>query len=146
MAFVCWNMYLDICDAEDSEVIENFDFDLTDVPSPCDNYKRTNDDENTIRDWVVTSSLDSTIPQKLSTRRCECGAEVYNFSLKCAKQTCKIVLGACAVTGAPVTRENAVECTSCGISANRNDWNLWVTRTKKCPWCSANQSAFYATK
>jgi len=48
----------------------------------------------------------------------------------------------CAVTGMPVTRNERVNCKTCGASANRDDWNTWIAAFKTCPWCGMSANPF----
>ncbi len=148
-AFVFLNRFLDLAEAmaepDSSGVIENADFEHTDVPfdfplpehSSVPAAKREE-----VRDWILTVSVDPSIGQELSTRTCDkCGTSVYNASLSC--YSCNTSLQPCCVTGFPVLPSKAVKCSSCSEPANRDDWNKLIAATRACPWCSSSQSPTY---
>mmetsp|Transcript_26671 Transcript_26671/g.67756 ORF Transcript_26671/g.67756 Transcript_26671/m.67756 type:complete len:1759 (-) Transcript_26671:158-5434(-) len=150
MSFFFLNRFLDIADAiEDPEnaAIDNTDFMDTDIPSPYDldlpeTSIVTGHQLEEIRDWVLGWSMDQTVQQKMDLRNCDkCQAEVYCANLTCPR--CKTMHEPCAVTGYPVLKKSKVECSNCHVSANRDDWNLWLQHFKVCPWCSAPQNAQY---
>ena len=145
MAFVCWNRFLDLCEAieEGTHLMENVDFQNTDVPfdalmsdSLVDEKKREE-----IRDWVLQISLDHKVNQELDKRECECcGTSVYAAQLICPKT--RSVSAPCLITGYPVLK-SSVKCTSCGRGANKDDWNKYIMTERACPWCKASQTPIY---
>ncbi|KAI8848693.1 hypothetical protein BC829DRAFT_443633 [Chytridium lagenaria] len=122
MAFVCWNRYLDISDAieeGDASMLENSDFENTDVPYdidlPAENMKEAKRDE--VRDWVLQVSLDQKVKQEVDRRDCEeCSTKIYDASLSC--YSCNTVHEPCIITGYPLLR-NRVRCNSCARFATR---------------------------
>jgi intraflagellar transport protein 172 len=149
LAFFFLNRFLDICDAiedPDSTEIDNSDFLETDLPTPYEvelpeSWWVKSDVVEDIRDWVLQGAVDKSVEQKLSTRACEnCKADMYCASLEC--HSCKYKYEPCAVTGYPVYRQDKVNCKTCGISANRDDWNTWIAATKTCPWCGMSANIF----
>jgi intraflagellar transport protein 172 len=148
MSFFFLNRFLDIADAiEDAEnaAIDNTDFIDTDIPSPYDLDLPDapcvgSQSIEEIRDWVLGWSMDQNVQQRMDTRQCDgCRAEIYSASLNCNQ--CKMKYQPCAVTGFPVVKRSKVECTSCKVQANRDDWNFWVQTYKACPWCGTPQNA-----
>ncbi|KAJ3395502.1 hypothetical protein HDU92_005616 [Lobulomyces angularis] len=147
MAFVCWNRYLDMSEAieeGDSSLLENADFEKTDVPYdvdlPPNNLPEAKREE--VRDWILQVSLDQKINQELDHRDCEdCGTSIYDASLTC--YNCSSKSEACVVTGYPVLR-NKVKCTGCNRNANKEDWNKFVMIEKVCPWCGTTQIPVYS--
>ncbi|KAJ3152666.1 hypothetical protein HDU86_005539 [Geranomyces michiganensis] len=129
MAFVCWNRYLDLSEAideQDASMLENTDFEHTDVPFefslPAENLPDVNREE--VRDWVLQVSLDQKVNQEMDTRECDnCGTSIYDASLSC--QNCHTAWEPCVVTGYPVLRQK-VKCGSCARPANKEDWNKFV--------------------
>lgn len=103
MAFVCWNRYLDLCEAideGDASMLENADFENSDVPNdfdlPAHNLPEAKREE--VRDWVLQVSLDQKVAQEVDRRDCEeCGANIYAASLVC--YSCQTKADACIVTG-----------------------------------------------
>jgi intraflagellar transport protein 172 len=149
MAFLFLNRFLDIADAiedPDNAGIDNMDFKDTDIPDPCDlelpekpHIGPTESEE--IRDKVLAWSMDPNIQQKMDLRQCEKSREeVYAASLVDTDGTKH---EPCAITGYPVMKRTRVECTSCRVAANRDDWNAWLQLFKTCPWCSQPQNAQY---
>lgn len=149
MAFLFLNRFLDISDAiedPDNAGIDNMDFKDTDIPDPCDlelpekpHVGSTESEE--IRDKVLAWSMDPNVQQKMDLRQCEKSREeVYAASLVDTDGTRH---EPCAITGYPVMKRTRVECTSCRVAANRDDWNAWLQLFKTCPWCSTPQNAQY---
>ena len=88
--------------------------------------------------------MDQSVQQKMDMRVCDnlsCQAEIYCANLHCPR--CSTKYEPCVVTGYPVLKKSKVECSSCHISANRDDWNTWLQHFKVCPWCSAPQNPQY---
>eukprot|EP01116_Phalansterium_solitarium_P017851 TRINITY_DN4518_c0_g1_i1.p1 TRINITY_DN4518_c0_g1~~TRINITY_DN4518_c0_g1_i1.p1 ORF type:complete len:1449 (+),score=743.80 TRINITY_DN4518_c0_g1_i1:1439-5785(+) len=148
MAFVFLNRYLDIAEAmedNDASVLENQDFENSDVPYDIPLPKQQYLDEDrreSVRSWVLQSSLDTSMNQTLSTRPCDnCAVELYEASSLCYQ--CKNSYDCCIVTGYPVLRNSKISCTSCAKPANREDWNKYVLKLKVCPWCNSSQTPAY---
>lgn len=147
MSFFFLNRFLDIADAIDdpeNAAIDNTDFMETDIPSPYDldlpeEPHIQSDKVEEIRDWVLGWSMDQSVQQKMDMRSCDkCGQATYTGGLSC--HHCQHKYDPCVITGFPVLK-NAVSCTVCKVSANRDDWNLWVAASKECPWCQSPQNA-----
>jgi intraflagellar transport protein 172 len=143
MAFVFFNRYLDLTEAmedPDGNMIDNSDFANTDVPFdfPLPEHQQTEaEKEHTeeVRDWVLHISMDNDTEQSLDMRDCEkCGTSIYTATLNCHNGGHENK--PCIITGYPVLRDQ-VQCKSCHMSANRVDWNNYVSRCKSCPWCGA---------
>lgn len=148
MAFVFLNRYLDIADEIDSgsaEILENLDFEKTDIPFdikiPLKQYLSEERKEDA-KTWVLQNSVGEAIKGVLNTRVCEnCGIDTYEASLRC--HSCKQSYDSCIVTGYPITRNNKINCTVCGKAANREDWNKWLMKTRVCPYCENPQNPSY---
>ena len=142
MAFVCWNRFLDICEAieeQDASLLENSDFENTDIPLNVDLPRKSMPDavREDVRDWVLQVSLDQQIHQDFDKRLCEgCGVDVYDGGLSCYK--CGETSEACIVTGYPILRASRVQCGGCGKGANKEDWNKYLGLEGSCPWCQTN--------
>jgi intraflagellar transport protein 172 len=150
MAFFFLNRYLDIADAIDdpeNAQIDGSDFIDTDIPSPYDldlpeSHYSTESQVEDIRDWVLGWSMDANVQQKMDSRPCDsCKADIYAGTLTCPK--CNYKHEPCAVSGYPVLKRNRVECSNCGCSANRDEWNAFLRFFKTCPWCSVPQNPQY---
>jgi len=148
MSFFFLNRFLDIADAIDdpeNAAIDNTDFMETDIPSPYDldlpeTPHISNDKVEEIRDWVLGWSMDQSVQQKMDMRPCDkCAQPIYIGTLSCPH--CQTKHEPCVITGFPVLKKNAVACTVCKVSANRDDWNLYVQGSKECPWCQSPQNA-----
>lgn len=109
-AFVFTNRFLDICDAmeeaEGTSMIENTDFENTDVPFDFNIQDRTflgEKERDEVRDWVLTLSVDNKVEPVLSTRAChKCNTQIFEGSLLCS--SCNVRFKPCVVTGMPVGR------------------------------------------
>eukprot|EP00746_Dinoflagellata_sp_MGD_P167287 gnl/MRDRNA2_/MRDRNA2_97790_c0_seq1.p1 gnl/MRDRNA2_/MRDRNA2_97790_c0~~gnl/MRDRNA2_/MRDRNA2_97790_c0_seq1.p1 ORF type:complete len:1756 (-),score=421.22 gnl/MRDRNA2_/MRDRNA2_97790_c0_seq1:252-5519(-) len=150
MAFFFLNRYLDIADAIDdpeNAAIDGSDFLDTDIPSPYDldlpeQHYSTEAQVEDIRDWVLGWSMDANVQQKMDSRSCDnCKADIYAATLTCPK--CNHKHEPCVVTGYPVLKRNRVDCSNCGVSANRDDWNNYMMMFKACPWCNVPQNPQY---
>jgi len=150
MSFFFLNRFLDISDAiedPDNANIDNTDFMDTDLPNVydldlpeevCVEPKQVEE----IRDWVLGWSMDQSVQQRMDLRKCDkCSAEIYTANLSCSK--CSEKYEPCVVSGFPVEKRNKVSCSSCQCSANRFDWNFWMSQYKACPWCNSPQNAQY---
>eukprot|EP00955_Chlamydomonas_euryale_P116459 366417-Chlamydomonas_euryale.AAC.27 len=152
MAFVMLNRFLDLCDAMDepdtsAAMIENADYANTDIPFdftiPQRPYVGEAEKEG-VRDYILELSMDQTVEQVLSTRRCEqCGSETYEANLTC--HSCKATLEPCSVSGYPTASYDKVVSTQNGLDvvAIRENWNLWATTFNSCPVTGGGASPMY---
>jgi len=108
-AFVLCNRFLDICDAmeeSDSSMMENTDFEGTDVPFEFNLQEKPfvpENDREEVRDWVLQLSMDKQVEPVLPTRACvKCNTKNYDASLVCSG--CNTKFKPCVVTGYPVMR------------------------------------------
>jgi intraflagellar transport protein 172 len=142
MAFVCWNRFLDICEAieeNDPSLLDSTDFENTDIPLtvPLPSTTLPEKTRESVRDWVLEVSLDTTLHQDIDKRLCaKCSTDIYDAALSC--HNCGDVSEACIVTGYPVV--GGTKCGACGCGANKEDWNKWVMVEKSCPWCGVGQT------
>ena len=150
MAFVLFNRFLDLTDRMadvDGGDIDNADFLATDIPSPFDTplpavqwYSDAVREE--AREWVLEKAMSHDIGQSVTLRNCDkCGKGMYEAGLVC--HHCQYAYEACVVSGYPVMRGKKVSCGGCGKSALREEWNKYVAKVKKCPWCSTNATPVY---
>ncbi|EFC47925.1 hypothetical protein NAEGRDRAFT_63764 [Naegleria gruberi] len=156
MMFVFYNRFLDIGDAiEEIELkeeyqnqdppilikgtaeLENSDFQGTDVPYkvPIPVSQLIDDDfKDDITNVVLQKSMNASFNNSLSKCSCpSCKQQIYIANSNCSK--CKTQFEICSVTGYPVFPDQKVQCTNCRRPANRNDWNLFILKHKRCPHC-----------
>ncbi|GAX77698.1 hypothetical protein CEUSTIGMA_g5141.t1 [Chlamydomonas eustigma] len=142
MAFVLLNRFLDLCDAMDepdstSAALENADFASTDIPFDFHIPQRayvTEDQREDVRNFILELSMDQSVEQVLSNRRCDqCGTATYEANLTC--HNCKNKLEPCSVSGYPVASYDLVVSKQNGLDviAIRDRWNQWVTAFRTCP-------------
>lgn len=151
MAFIFLNRYLDLNDAiSDSEsggaaLADTTDFEGTDIPMDITSLPETNmvstQEAEGLRDFLLQLSVDQKLDKRLSTRRCDCGREIYVGNLVCP--FCEASWSPCVVTGFPVLRASAGACTNCNQATNRPDWNSYIVLNQSCPWCASIQSQAY---
>ena len=150
MAFVLFNRYIDLTDRmadPDGGDIDNADFLITDIPSPFDTplpsvqwYSDAVREE--AREWILEKAMSHDIGQSVTVRNCDkCGKGMYEAGLVCSH--CQYAYEACVVSGYPVMRGKKVSCGGCQKSALREEWNKYVAKLKKCPWCSTNATPVY---
>eukprot|EP01112_Ceratiomyxa_fruticulosa_P003353 TRINITY_DN13710_c0_g1_i1.p1 TRINITY_DN13710_c0_g1~~TRINITY_DN13710_c0_g1_i1.p1 ORF type:complete len:131 (-),score=23.22 TRINITY_DN13710_c0_g1_i1:188-580(-) len=119
----------------DNSELENTDLPM-DVPLPTQQFLDEESREE-VRNWILATSVDSSVSQELRTRNCDaCNEEIYEASLKCVK--CNNECQACVITGYPVKGGSGqrVACKNCGKAAIKEDWNKWLVKAKPCPWCA----------
>jgi intraflagellar transport protein 172 len=92
--------------ADGSSMIDNTDFENTDVPFAFNLPDRPfvpEKEREEVRDWVLTLSMDQKVEPVLSMKPCyKCSAHVWEAALACP--SCKAVFKPCVVTGMPVPR------------------------------------------
>ncbi|KAL9645308.1 hypothetical protein ABK040_002508 [Willaertia magna] len=155
--FVLYNRLLDINDAveeielneeyqgQDPPVIikgtaelENSDFQGTDVPYkvPIPVVQMIDEDQkNIITNIVLQKSMNTDFNGQLPKSPCpNCRNPLYVANLSCP--SCRTQFEPCIITGYPVLNDQKVQCTNCHKSANRNDWNLFIMKNKRCPYCN----------
>ncbi|KAH3760349.1 intraflagellar transport protein [Pelomyxa schiedti] len=146
-----FNIYLDVAEAIDNkdETIEVEQFAGTDVPTqlpvPQQHSIPTNLREE-LRNWLMEriAGSDGTdvSPGNLPTRDCtSCKASVFEPSLVCF--SCNTCFPVCIVTGYPVLPNAKVACSLCKREACKDDWNKFVVKMKKCPWCGHPEKPMY---
>jgi len=156
MMFVFFNRFLDIGDAieeielkdeyqsqeppiliKGSAELENSDFQGTDIPYklPIPVSQLIDEDlKDEITNVVLQKSMNSDFSSSLAKCPCpSCNTPMYVANLSCTK--CRTTFEPCVVTGYPVLPAQKVQCTNCRKPANRNDWNLFVLKHKRCPDC-----------
>ena len=79
-----------------------------------------------VRELVLDWSVSRDIKPALETRHCEnCGnANMHAACLVCTK--CQYKSAPCAVTGQPVLKKTRIDCTQCGVQANRDAWMVFL--------------------
>lgn len=152
MAFVFFNRFTDVCDMIDNANADsdNIDFAGTDIPVSPDlvplptSQVFSTETREEIREWVVDQAISNhdSNSQSLTTISCEnCNKPRFECNLVC--HSCKSESTACIVTGYPVLKQTKVNCKSCKMAANRDDWNTYVVKQKTCPWCGNNANPVY---
>lgn len=78
--------------------------------------------------------MNQKVTQELPTRGCDnCKQLIYDVSLRCNK--CKTTWEPCIISGYPLTKQNTIQCKSCGKGGIRECWNLYMQHFANCPWC-----------
>lgn len=149
MGFVFLNRFVDVSDLiedPDNSGMDNSDFVETDIPladvplPPAQSFGEDLRDE--AREWVLDAAMSNEIDQSLNQRQCgKCSRRTYEAALTC--HNCQDVSNMCFVTGYPIPAGQQVSCGSCGCTANREDWNLYIGKSKVCPWCGNMQQPQY---
>ena len=78
---------------------------------------------------ITDSAVDQRIPPREQSRN-----TLYEGMFSSERPTC-------IVSGYPVHSADILEINS--SVANRRDWNVYVGKTKLCPWTGANQTPLY---
>ena len=139
LAFVLLNRYVDLTEAieeGDAGLIDNSDFADVDHISadfelPPKQYLSDEDEREEVRDWVLSVCMDAKIEQQLPPAA-QAQGTIY-AGLYAAESGCQT----CMVTGYPVQKWEAREIS--GITANKQDWNTYVRKTKLDPWTGESQ-------
>eukprot|EP01138_Halocafeteria_seosinensis_P002138 gb/GECG01002188.1/.p1 GENE.gb/GECG01002188.1/~~gb/GECG01002188.1/.p1 ORF type:complete len:1780 (+),score=281.74 gb/GECG01002188.1/:1-5340(+) len=138
IAFVMFNRYLDLAEAmEDESVsqVDNSDFAGTEIPPPHEfripeQQWLPDDQRETVRDWVLTISMDQKVEQSLPKGAIPTPEEASKSR--------------CIASGVPILHSSELmNCPSCGSKANKKWWNMLVVKTKLCPWCGTQTSPVY---
>ncbi|XP_037068847.1 intraflagellar transport protein 172 homolog [Pollicipes pollicipes] len=127
MAFVCWNHFLDLCEAIEEgslDTIDHSDFANTDVPFEIPLPPKANveqGDTESAKEWVLAVSMDQSVEQELpqDERGCYAASLLNPDGSKSPP---------CVVTGYPVLK-NKMEF-QYGKVANKDDWNSLVMTAK----------------
>lgn len=143
LAFMLLNRYVDIAEAidsgeTDSSNIDSTDYQVTDAipldgPIPIVHYIEEEEDREDIRTWVLSVVTDSKIEQKFPSRDQSRGT-LYEGLYATDRATC-------IVTGYPIYPADLLEINH--STANRKDWNTYVSKTKTCPWTGQAQTPLY---
>jgi intraflagellar transport protein 172 len=109
------------------------------IPAPFESELPTSQfqDENRreeVRDWVLAMSMDQSVEQSLPTREDRSGASIYDV-LYTSKNS------PCIVTGYPIPPTAVLEMNS--TTANKQDWNKFVSKSKNDPWTGQPQNPVY---
>ena len=138
VSFVMFNRYLDLAESMeegDFSHVDNSDFSDTEVPPPNDfripeQQWLPDDQRESMRDWVLTVSMDQKLDQTLPEGVVPTPKEASNPR--------------CIVSGRPILHSSEMmSCPSCGSKASKKWWNALVVKTKLCPWCSTQASPVY---
>ena len=135
-AFVLLNRYLDVVHligkaTEFPDPEDLSDLEISARPLIIPNFPIYGD-VGKAKDLVLDWSVDSGIFPRLPTVQCgRCGTEIPSASLSCS---CGFKVDPCCVTGWPLGASKAT-CENCGASANRDDWQNFVRKVRKCPSC-----------
>jgi intraflagellar transport protein 172 len=149
LCFIFFNQFCDTVDfiLEPANGLDATDFLETDIPKPHElkmptELCMTEDDCEDVRDWVLERIADNDMSQELPTRTCtKCKQQTFEGSVTC--HNCSFTPPTCIVSGYPIAHENLVKCKSCSQPANRQDWNGFLLKHKKCPWCDQIQNPVF---
>ena len=143
LAFMLLNRYVDVAEAIDSGAPDSRDIDATDYqsvdampldgPVPATHYLEEEDDREDIRTWVLSVVTDSNIEQRFPPRE-QARSTLYEGLFSSDRATC-------IVTGYPIYPADLLEINH--STANRKDWNAYVSKTKVCPWTGAPQTPLF---
>jgi intraflagellar transport protein 172 len=142
LSFVLQNRYIDLSEAiddADMSCVDNSDFMDTNLPTPYDyplpkqQYLNEAAHED-IREWLLQMGMDQKVDQSLPGKNDRSRAEEYDGMFPSTEPNC-------IVTGYPVPPSNRLEMK--GWTANRKDWNLFVSRLKVDPWTGQPQKPMY---
>jgi intraflagellar transport protein 172 len=141
MGFMLLNRYVDIVeaiDAQDASYLDNSEYHEADaIPLdaalPTDQYAGNERDREDVRTWVLSVVTDSTIEQRFPNRQMARGT-LYEGIFSSDRP-------ACIVTGFPVHGGDILEVNN--STANRRDWNIYVNKSKQCPWTGVDASPLY---
>jgi len=141
LAFMILNRYVDVVEAieeEDPSFIDPSDFSSAEnvrfnFDLPSSQYLPNPDAREEIKDWVLTLCTTSSISQSLPPPSQSQGT-VYEGMFASSSPSC-------IVTGFPIPGNHTLEVN--GSVANKRDWNMLVSRTRKCPWTDKKQSPIY---
>jgi len=142
-ALVLYNTFLDIVQVNkgESESIDYQKLEKTDIPKEmCLRKQLSVSDkiQSHINDWVIEKTMSDEGNPELPMIKCQkCGKQMFIANLSCPY--CNAKYEFCSITGCPVN--NPTRCTSCNCVANRADWGLYISKTKRCPCCDAPQTA-----
>ena len=104
-----------------------------DGPVPKFHYVVEEDDREDIRTWVLSVVTDSNIEQRFPSKEQSRGT-LYEGLFAHERSTC-------IVTGYPIYPADLLEVNQ--STANRKDWNAYVSKTKTCPWTGQPQTPLF---
>ena len=145
-ALVFYNRFIDITEAVNQgnlngANIDQVPFEGTDIPRELCLRKQISVPQSTIErinDWVLDKTVSMNLEGQIPLAPCSrCGRNVWAAGLTC--NMCRNQFEFCHITGYPVI--NPTRCTSCGATANRADWDAYISKTGRCPCCNAPQTA-----
>lgn len=130
LAFVLLNRYVDLIEAievGDPTIVDNSDLqEATNVPYaeslPSKQHLTTEEEREEVREWVLTVCMDTAVDAALPSVENARGT-IYEGMFSSERKKC-------IVTGFPVYDELVIN----DVPANKRDWNLFVSKTKQCPW------------
>jgi len=134
---------VDVAEAIDSGAADSSGLDDTDYqhvdglpldgPIPANHYVEEEDDREDIRTWVLSVVTDSNIEQRFPVRD-QARATLYEGLFASDRPTC-------IVTGYPIYPADLLEINH--STANRKDWNAYVSKCKTCPWTGQPQTPLF---
>ena len=133
LAFILLNRYVDLVEAIEGEaMVDSDDFDnssiipsIVNAPIPSTHYVSNEGDREEVRDWVLSTCMDSSIEKELPSCKCTDGTIYAGVFLSDNPQ--------CIVTGFPVSPSDHMILDD-GCIASARDWNTFVSKVKKDPW------------
>ncbi|EAX94453.1 selective LIM binding factor, putative [Trichomonas vaginalis G3] len=142
-ALVFYNRFIDIADALSSgqNNIDQTAFTQTDIPKNLCLRKElsvSQDIADRISQWALDQTVNGKVDGKVPMDTCpKCHRQMYAAGLVC--NSCRSSFDFCHITGYPVI--NSAQCTACGATVNRSDWDRYISKTGRCPCCNSPQTA-----
>ena len=145
-ALVFYNRFIDITEAVSQGNFKGADIDQapfegTDIPRELCLRKQICIPQNVIErvnEWILDKTVSANLEGKIPLAPCgRCGRSVWAAGLTC--NMCRTGFDFCHITGYPVI--NPTKCTACGATANRADWDAYISKTGRCPCCNSPQTA-----
>jgi len=139
LGFVLLNRYVDLTEAieeQDASMLENTDLQAaSNIPFsdtlPPTQFLPTEEEREEVRDWVLSVCMDAAVDASLPP---EADAEGTIYAGLFASE----VLNRCVVSGYPVLKREELFIND--AYANKRDWNMFVSKTKECPWTGKHES------
>ena len=134
------NYYLDIADAIEENDLSQLQPlecvpELKGLPRKFKNSKYKQD----AREYVLQKSSDPGIMLNPNFKYyCSCKKPLFLHLLGC--QNCLKKYSMCCVSGNMVLEQELVQCTSCQINANKEDWNKFIKYKQCCANCGSPET------
>lgn len=142
-ALVFYNRFSDIADSLESGQtnIDQSAFTQTDIPRDLCLRKVLSVPDSVadrVSQWALDQTVNGKVDGKVPMDSCpNCRRPMYAAALVC--NMCRTQYDFCHITGYPVI--NPTQCTACGATVNRADWDRYISKTGRCPCCNSPQTA-----